>query len=389
MKIKNIFFIVFTLFILLFFPYYLLRVITIMFLLTNLLSFFYTLIIQNSIEIKRIKNIIRSYKGETVQIEFIIENKSILHSGHILIIDNTGMITLSHRGKLFVKLKPREKKKIYYTLDLNSRGEFKIGPISVEGMDPLCFYPWKKTINTYCDIIVYPKIYNFNFINQDGSPIGIFKSYKKIYEDVTQYKNIREYTPGDELKKINWKISARMNKLFSNVYELTFNSDILVLLNLNIEDFPLKYRYYNIEFSIEVTASLIQFYVHKRQKIGLLSNGVINEKPVITTISEDFSHGITMLEYLAKIKPTTNGISLFSILQCYSLEIPERTTIFYITPKVTEKDVYEFYKLRTKGIKFYILIYKDENILKKKEEINYQDTFSYKLQDKTIVYERI
>ena len=44
--------------------------------------------------------------------------------------------------------------------------------------------------------------------------------YKSIYKkQINEYKNIREYVLGDEIKNINWKASSKTQKLQIKEYE--------------------------------------------------------------------------------------------------------------------------------------------------------------------------
>lgn len=385
MNIKGVFFTVTSIFLLLFFPYWIVKFFAILFLLLNSFSFFYSLTVQNSIVVLHNKNIIRNYKGETVKVELFLKNSSFLHAGNIFIKDNTDIISLSDKGRLFVKVIPRDKALLSYNLNLSARGAFKIGPITMSGIDPLGFYPWTKTINSYCDIIVYPRLYTFYFNTKEGTPSGIFKSHKRIYEDLTQYKSVREYIRGDELKRINWKVSARMNTFFTNIYELTFNSDILFLLNLNAKDYPLRYRHFNIELSIEVLSSMVHFFINKGQRIGLISNGTIDNNSVITEIGRGTEQGVLILELLAKIKEVETDENIFELLKTFSL--PSRTTIIFITPSLTESYCNYIDKLKRKNVDLFTFILDDENF-RFTSNLLKDGIFNYRIIDKRVVYER-
>ncbi len=58
-----------------------------------------------------------------------------------------------------------------------------------------------------------------NFINRKGSA-----------NDFLEYK---EYTPGDDIRKVDWKVFAKTEKLFTKTFRTEFDKSILILLDIS------------------------------------------------------------------------------------------------------------------------------------------------------------
>src|SRR5439155_1671090 len=48
---------------------------------------------------------------------------------------------------------------------------------------------------------------------------------------------VREYTAGDEVRRINWKASARLDRLFTNEYEGERSGDVVIVVDARRESF--------------------------------------------------------------------------------------------------------------------------------------------------------
>jgi uncharacterized protein (DUF58 family) len=62
-------------------------------------------------------------------------------------------------------------------------------------------------------------VYIKSFQVSTRRPHGPIRVSNKIYEDPTRIYGIREYVPGDPIKSIHWKVSAKTNKLQVKTYE--------------------------------------------------------------------------------------------------------------------------------------------------------------------------
>ena len=62
-------------------------------------------------------------------------------------------------------------------------------------------------------------------------PLGERKGRDRIFEDPLRFAGLRDYRPGDSLRRIDWKASARRQALQSRVYEPSSTLHLLVAVN--------------------------------------------------------------------------------------------------------------------------------------------------------------
>ena len=89
---------------------------------------------------------------------------------------------------------------------------------------------------------------------------------------------MRDYQPGDSLRRIDWKATARRGHLQSRVYEPSATLHLLVALNLTtLEQTWSGYDPLLLELAITVAASLATQASQQGQSVGLLTNGSFPE----------------------------------------------------------------------------------------------------------------
>jgi uncharacterized protein (DUF58 family) len=262
-----------------------------------------------------------------------IANRSFIPIPHLVITDNPGSLYSGNENARLLSLRAGERTELVYEIRGMNRGAYRIGPISVRFSDPLGLYPVATTIAEEARFIVYPRIFPVDLAVHRGLPAGSITTSSRIYEDPTRYRSIREYVPGDELRRVNWKASARLGSLHSTEWLPTINVPVMVLLNLTASTYEQRNRYAHTERTIDAAASLVHHLANRGQEVGFASTGLIKGVPERIMpwirVGSGMQHAVGILETLAQL--TTNETDVDPI--AWYLEhasISYGTRLFYL-----------------------------------------------------------
>ena len=94
---------------------------------------------------------------------------------------------------------------VTYRLDLDSRGEHRLGPVHVTARDVFGLYETTVTVGTVSDVVVFPTVYDLT------GPARNDLDRLHRTEDIgrNEFDQLREYVRGDPLQAIHWKSSAK------------------------------------------------------------------------------------------------------------------------------------------------------------------------------------
>ncbi|MFB6114285.1 MAG: DUF58 domain-containing protein [Halodesulfurarchaeum sp.] len=94
-------------------------------------------------------------------------------------------------------------RRLEYDLELNTRGRHTVGPATVTAYDP--FKLWKRTFTSggTQTVTVFPRV---DPIRPTGT---VVKQYVEQSRDRSAFDGIRPYQPGDPLRDVNWKATAK------------------------------------------------------------------------------------------------------------------------------------------------------------------------------------
>lgn len=112
------------------------------------------------------------------------------------------------------------------------RGYYKVGSVNVDLYDPLMLHKRTINFNKEIDITVYPKVVPIKQkLIQSQDFYGTLKAPRRTLEDRTNIINIRPYIPGDQLKNIHWKLSAKRDELQTKEFEQTVSNKLFIMIN--------------------------------------------------------------------------------------------------------------------------------------------------------------
>jgi len=162
---------------------------------------------------------------------------------------------------------------ISYTAIPSKRGVYELNKITYQTENPLMT---GKKLYREVSVDVHLEVkQRIQKILKVGNIRGIAKSptpdvdISRIGVPGTDFREIKEYTPGDAMKFVNWKATARKNSLMVNKYEVEGKKAVWIFLDAN------RYMGYGteiknfLEAAIEVANSLVYYYTSRGYRVGM------------------------------------------------------------------------------------------------------------------------
>ena len=351
-----------------FYPFWAIQFILIMYVIITGLSYLYAKANQRSISIIREQDTIRIDAYEPITLVTTLKNNSRLPLPWLQYTDLSGNLFFEHFPKKMISLHPNEQIKISNSLKGYRRGVYSAGPIILSGRDPLGLFPWEMQFpQTAVEIIIYPEIVSFNRPLINGITGGPSTVSNKVYEDHNQYRGLRDYLPGDSLRTINWKASARFSKLQTMEYSNTLSAPACILLDLTAAKYPAKHRNAWIERAISTAASLAASYSSTGQPVGFISNGTTNsssagENGIHLQPASGYAQADTILSALAPIAVSENSEDVLThFIRTYGIS-NRNLRLFYIGSPPEEDGLKQLQFLRSRGYSIEFFVCSDQKI---------------------------
>ena len=278
----------------------------IFFLLILIGSRFYSEYLIRNLRVTRMDCELRVFRHEWVKVEMKVENHGILPAFMLVTTDSPGALQVLKMKKSLCTLGRRSLMFFSWEGLCSDRGIFLLGPAVIRGADPLGLFPFHLTASETTKLFVYPVLRSISIKRSGGIPLGHMPSVNPLYEDITRHRSLRPYNAGDEPRRINWKVSAHVstqgfsNSLLVNEYEATAEYPVMIFLNLNRDEYPVRKHRAYLERTIEAAGALCLKASRERQEMGLIFYTSNNEGGISVIPPSTFTI-VPILERLAAI----------------------------------------------------------------------------------------
>jgi uncharacterized protein (DUF58 family) len=265
-----------------------LAIVCVLFVLTGSISRLWNKYCLNRIEYKRSLSRNRVFFGEELTYEIEITNRKPLPLPWLQIEDELPEKVTLLKGKTLPTTEDRvmlsnifpvnmyHRVKRRFPLKCLQRGTFIFGPSSIRSGDLFGFFRKEKRIETLDYLFVYPRVVPLEKLGIASRQFfGDIRLKRHIFQDPVLTAGVRDYVPGDSLKRIHWKSTARLGRLQTRVYEPTTTVDLSLFLDIRTLKAPLWGSNYQLqELGIIATASIAHYALESGFRVGLYVNQI-------------------------------------------------------------------------------------------------------------------
>lgn len=319
---------------------------------TIITAYVYKRLVMKSYSITRYMDTHKIFMGVQEDTSIMVTNNLFLPIHALLITDYADLnISIENAHYFLVSLTAGGSELFTYKLFGRKRGKYFIGPTSVTYSDIFGIYSFKIELDTRRDMVVFPNILMVNNMSyRSMQPYGAIRNRMPIFEDPSIIIGLREYQYGDEMKRINWKVSSKYDSLYVNTYQPSISSGSMIILDMLDTDYDFRNKDYYIERAIEVAASIVRELFLMRQEIGFASNCRIDREDAMlkTIIGKGEAHFTGILTHLAFMESNRTE-ALKNLLDPSVLNLAWGTSIYMITPRLDEISLYKLIDIHQSG----------------------------------------
>ncbi|MDX1931375.1 MAG: DUF58 domain-containing protein [Capsulimonadales bacterium] len=134
-----------------------------------------------------------------------------------------------------VRLSPFQRIDLRYVLRPRSRGDFSFGDVHIRLLSPWKLIYRQGRLPATQRVSVYPNLHavgEYELLLRKSHLTRQGVRRVRITGGGREFSALREYTPDDEFRTIDWKATARRGKVISRTFEAERSQDILLLIDL-------------------------------------------------------------------------------------------------------------------------------------------------------------
>ena len=302
------------------------------------LTFFYSTLVSRArspnLTITRRLNPLRSFGGESIKVTLEILNNMNVQINELCLEDQVPSSLRLESGSNFftLSLNPLERTEHFYAISAPRRGRYTLGPLKATAMDLMRFRQYSETIPGQDIVMVFPQVEDLGKVDVTARRVGPWPGSipSRNVGPGTEFFELRLYSPGDELRRINWKASARQARLVTNEFESEHVTDVLVALDCSETVLSSVFSFDAEEFEVNLAASLCSQLLLQGNRVGLMIYGAertwvppaFGKRQLLRILS-----GLTIAKAGRAIIPID-----FAVETIVNAVLPARSVIAFISP---------------------------------------------------------
>jgi len=318
-----------------------------------LLAWLLTRFSLRGIKVERHARALRGSVGDIFEEHFEISNTSRIPKLWLEVANETNIPNAT--GSRILTLLRGKQKRIYTARTwLTGRGGFFLGPTTITSGDPFGIFRVSQKFPAKSSLVVLPLLFR---VDEFLSPPGLLPGGKAIRRkslDITPHASgVREYIPGDPMKRIHWPTSIRRDQLMVKEFEQDPQSEVWLFLDTykgvhyareqeQVESYPIddllllrrrqvKLQPSSLEYSISITASLAHYFIDQRRAVGLVTASYRAYKVIPAERSE--RQEAKILEELSFLQ-AESAYTLPSLVTAQMGQLPQGSSAILVTPMI-------------------------------------------------------
>jgi uncharacterized protein (DUF58 family) len=219
-----------------------------------------------------------------------------------------------------------------------------VGDIEIRARDPFRLIVWESRFRRARTLKAYPRPEALSrIVTPLETQLHTGSEVARVKGDGIEYADIRDFVPGDRVRAINWRASARRGELVVSERHPERNTDVVLFVD-SFTDVRGDGRS-TLDDAVRATAALAGRYLERRDRVGLIAFGGI-----LRWLRPGMGHWqrVMLIETLLEtgIQPTYTWREVAGIP---ARILPTKALVFAVTPLVDARFIGALEDLRGRG----------------------------------------
>jgi uncharacterized protein (DUF58 family) len=151
-------------------------------------------------------------------------------------------------------------------------GAWAIGDVRLRARDRFGLFHWEERVDRTQRLRTYPRPEQLRrLVTPARTQAAVGGVLAPVRAEGLEFADLRQYVPGDRLRSVNWRASARLGELVVNERHPERNADVVVFLDSFTDVGPDGRGI--LGQAVRAAATLAELHLRRRDRVGLVAFG--------------------------------------------------------------------------------------------------------------------
>jgi uncharacterized protein (DUF58 family) len=215
----------------------------------------------------------RVVEGEDVELEVEVRSRRPVARLEVEVLLPQGLSARSLPGEAAGRLGAGAVRTFRHRLSCSRWGGRLVGEVRLRARDPLGFFTYRDEERRLLPLRVYPRPEALRRLLRPGETQAFAgNEVSRLKGEGIEFADIRPFQPGDRVRRINWRVSARRGELHVNEMRPERNADVVLFLD-TFTELRDTAGSSSLGMVVRAAASLAGAYLRRRDRVGLVGFG--------------------------------------------------------------------------------------------------------------------
>lgn len=286
----------------------------------------------------------RALEGDDVHVEVELNTDAPVEMLEVHCVLPAGLEPVGGANPVAVRLGRQGERTLELTLRCARWGSFRLGEVRLRARDPVGLLVWESRVVHRHRLRVYPRPEQLRaLVSPAQTQAATGSLLARVRAEGLEFADTRAFVPGDRLRSVNWRATARRGSLVVNERHPDRNADVVLFLDSFAEVRTAAGG--TLERAVRATATLAERHLEQRDRVGLVAfGGILRWLEPGAGLLQRYRLIDALLETEVEFSYAWKDVNIIP-----ARTLPPRSLVLAVTPLLDERSIAALLDLRARG----------------------------------------
>jgi len=289
---------------------------------------------------------VRALEGEEIAALIELNTDTSIDMLELHLVVPQGLSVVEGDNPCSLRLGAGDERTLPLTLRCERWGSVEFGDIRLRARGRIGMLAWEGCIRRPHRLQIYPRPELLqSLVAPLDTQLAAGDLVARVRADGLEFADTREFVPGDRLRSVNWRASARHGELIVNERHPDRNADVVLFLDSFAEARSSDEGDGTLERAVRAAATLAGRYLARRDRVGLVTfGGILRWLEPGGGIVQRYRLIDALLETGVEFSYAWKDVNIIP-----ARTLPPKALVIAVTPLLDERSIAALFDLRARG----------------------------------------